>query len=333
MEPVFDVGLEVTRWLQAAWPQLESFFQFISQLGIEEFYLAMLPLFYWSVDKRLGKHLAYVFLLGHGLNSLGKASFRGPRPFWMDSRVGLADEISYGVPSGHTEAATVFYSFLAYWFKRRWVTFLALFMIVAMGLSRIYLGVYFVHDVAAGLLVGWVALAFYFLWQRYQARTYAKRILGQRLLMALLVPFVLAFIYAVVRLIVGEADTAVSWASFIPAAEMEALESMATAVGALLGLGIGINLERSRVRFQAGGAVWKRVLRYVVGIIVTVGLKEGLSFIFSFIFPADLTWLVISLRIIRYAILLLWVGYYGPMVFVRLHLANADPDPGIQMTI
>jgi hypothetical protein len=233
------------------------------------------------------------------------------------------------VPSGHTEAATVFYSMLAYWFKRGWVTFLALFMIVAMGVSRVYLGVHFVHDVVAGLLVGWLALAVYFLWQRYQAKQFAKRILGQRLLLAFLVPFGLGLVYALVRLLIGEADTAVSWASFIPVAELDGLESVATAVGALLGLGIGINLESSRVRFQAGGAAWKRAVRYVIGMVVTLGLWMGLKLIF----PADPLWLAIILRIIRYMLTLLWVGYYGPMLFVRLRLAEADPDPGIQMTL
>lgn len=329
MDPVFDFGLEATRWMQAAFPQLEGFFSFISSLGREEFYLALLPLIYWCVDKRLGKHVAYLFLFAHGLNSLAKAAFRGPRPFWLDGGVGLAEETSFGVPSGHTEAATVFYGFLAGWLKRGWATLLALFMIVAMGLSRIYLGVHFVHDVVAGLLVGVVVLLGYFVWCRYPGPQFAKRILGQRLLVALLVPLGLALVYTAVRLMIGEADTAVSWHAFISQADLDGLEAVATAVGALLGFGIAVNFEGSRVRFRADGPVWLRIIRYIVGMIVTLALWLGLKLIF----PDDPLWLAVPLRIIRYMLTLLWVGYYGPMAFVRLRLAEADPDPGIQMTL
>ncbi len=329
MEPFFDFGLEVARQWQIAYPQLAEFFRFISLLGQEEFYLVWLPLIYWCLDKRLGKHLAYVFLAAHGLNSLGKHSFRGPRPFWLDSSVGLGKEVSYGVPSGHTESAMVFYGLLAFWLKRRWMTLLALFMIVAMGLSRIYLGVHFVHDVAAGYLVGAVVLVGYFVWRRYWAVQFSKRILGQRLLAAILVPLGLALVYMVVRLFIGEPDTAVSWAKFIPDAELEGIEAMATAFGSLLGLGIGVNLEASRVCFKSGGAVWKRIVRYLVGMVVTVGLWAGLKIIF----PTDPLWLALFLRIVRYTLLLLWVGYYGPLVFVRLGLAEAQTKPDVRVAL
>ena len=329
MEPFFDFGLEVTRWLQAAYPQLVDFFRFVSVLGREEFYLVWLPLIYWCLDKRLGKHLAYVFLLANGANSLGKHAFRGPRPFWLDSKVGLSGETSYGIPSGHTESATVFYGFLAFWLKQRWMTALALFMIVAMGLSRIYLGVHFVHDVLAGLLIGVVVLAGYFVWQRHWAAQFTKRILGQRLLIALLVPLGLALVYVVVRLLMGAANTAVSWSQFIPDAELEGIEGVATAIGSLLGLGIGINLEASRICFRAGGAVWKRIVRYLVGIVVTVALWAGLKAIF----PTDPLWLALFLRIVRYTLILLWVGYYGPLVFVRLGLAEKEPKPGVHVAL
>lgn len=329
MEPVFDFGLEATRWMQAVYPQLAGFFRFISSLGQETFFLAALPLIFWCWDKRLGSHLAYVFLVSHGLNSLGKHAFRGPRPFWLDSGVGLSEETSYGVPSGHTESAMVFYGFLALWLRKRWMTALAIFMVVAMGVSRIYLGVHFVHDVAAGLLVAVIVLAIYWFWREYGAERFGKRILGQRLLLAFLVPIGLAVMYTAVRFIIGAPDMSVSWSAFIPDAELEGLEAVATAVGALLGWGIGLNLEKSRVRFRTDGPLWQRAARYIVGMVVTLAFYFGLKVVF----PEDPLWLGIILRIVRYTVTLLWVAYYGPMFFVRIRLATADPDPGIQMTL
>ncbi len=98
MDTLWDASLEATRWLQATYPQLAGFFTFISQLGLEEFYLAVIPLLYWSVDKQLGRHLAYVFLFVNALNPLFKHAFRGPRPFWLDASVELWPETSYGIP-------------------------------------------------------------------------------------------------------------------------------------------------------------------------------------------------------------------------------------------
>ena len=258
MEPVFTFGLEATRWLQGTFPQLEGFFRFMSALGQEQFYLIFLPLIYWCWDKKLGKYLVYVFMISAGLNALGKHLLRGPRPYWLDASVGLSAPMDYGVPSGHAQLTTTIYGFLAVWLKRGWVTWLAIFMIVAMCLSRVYLGVHFVHDVAAGFLIGLLLLIGFFVWYRYRSAQFNKLILGQKLFWAIVVPVVLAVVYVVGLLIIGEPNTAVTWAAFIPDAEREGIDAMMTALGALLGFGIGMHLEASRIRFKVDGPVWQR---------------------------------------------------------------------------
>ncbi|MCA9977982.1 MAG: phosphatase PAP2 family protein, partial [Anaerolineales bacterium] len=272
MEPILAFGLEVTKWLQGTFPQLVGFFKLMSALGEENFYLVVLPLIYWCLDKKLGKNLVYIFLLADGINVLGKHAFRGPRPYWLDPSVGLSESGGYGVPSGHTQLTTVIYGFLAVWYKQGWLILLAVFMIVAMGLSRIYLGVHFVHDVAAGLLIGLVILTGFFVWRHYSGSRFSKLILGRKLFWAVMVPLVLAVVYVIVRLIIGAPNTAVAWAAYIPDAELNGLEGMATAFGTLLGLGIGINLEASRTRFMVDGPIWQRALRYLLGLAVTVAI-------------------------------------------------------------
>lgn len=327
MESILEFGLEATRWLQATFPQLQAFFAFMSTLGNEEFYLLLLPLIYWCLDKNLGKNLVYVFLLADGLNVLSKHAFRGPRPFWLDASIGLGDTEGYGVPSGHTQLTTVIYGFLALWYKKGWLTLLAIFMIVAMGLSRVYLGVHFVHDVVVGLLIGLVILIAYFVWRRYGQSRFDKLILGQKLFWAVMVPLVLAGVYVIVRLIIGEPNTAVAWAGFIPGAELTGLEGIATAFGTLLGYGIGVNLEASRTRFMVDGPIWQRALRYLLGLIVTGVIWAGLGEVF----PDDPLWLAIPLRIFRYMLVTLWMSYYGPALFVRFKLAQARPESEVKL--
>jgi hypothetical protein len=327
MQPLFEIGLETSRWLQTTYPQLEGFFHFISSLGLEESYLVMLPLVYWCLDKRLGKHLAYVLLLSNGVNAFSKHIMRGPRPYWLDPSVGLAEAHDYGIPSGHTQLAVTLYFMLAGWLKRSWIWILAILLAISMAVSRIYLGVHFVHDVIAGFLLALLILAGYGLWLRYFQRDFAKRILGQRILAAIIVAVVLIVLYVIGRLLIGQPDQTVDWAEFIPEAELIGTTSMATAFGSLLGAGIGLNLESSRLRFLVGGPVWQRTARYLLGIVVAVAIWAGLKAVF----PEDPLWLALPLRTLRYFLILFWVSYSGPSMFVRLKLADAEPDPGINL--
>lgn len=329
MDSVLTFGLEATRWLQSTFPQLDAFFRLMSALGQEEFYLIFLPLIFWCWDKRLGKYLVYVFLFSAGLNALGKHLLRGPRPYWLDATLSLSESADYGVPSGHVQLTTTIYGFLAAWFKRGWVTLLAIFMIVAMALSRIYLGVHFVHDTVAGFLIGLLVLIGFFVWFRYRSSQYNKLILGQKLFLALVVPVGLAVVYVIGLLIIGQTNPAVAWATFIANAEKEGFDAMSTALGALLGFGIGIQLEASRVRFQVEGPIWQRALRYVMGLVITAVIWLGLGAVF----PDDPLWLAVPLRIFRYFLVTMWMSYYAPAVFVRLKLASASPEPEIKLEL
>lgn len=326
---IYESSLTLTQWLQETYPWLETFLYYFSELGIEEFYLAIIPLIYWCIHKQLGRHLAFVFLVSAMLNGIGKHAFRTPRPFWLDANVGLASEPSYGVPSGHTQMATATYLFIAYWLKKRWAWGAALLIILLMALSRVYLGVHFWHDIITGFLLGGSIIIGYVLWQKYAARNFNKQILGYRMMFALALPAGLALLYGLILLLIGEADMSVAWAAYIEAAEIASIEAVATGFGALLGAAIGLLLEPSRVRFQVEGAVWRRALRYLVGIAITLLIWGGLRAIF----PSDPLWLAIPLRVLRYTLILLWVAYYAPMVFVWLRLATAEPDPGITITM
>ncbi len=329
MDSFYGFSLDVIRWLQETFPQLESFFLFISNLGSLEFYLAALPLVYWTIDKRLGKLLGLLLFISVGVNTIFKQAFRGPRPFWLDPSVGILETSGYGIPSGHTQNSTVLFLLVAGWVRKGWVWLLAITMIMLMGLSRIYLGDHFVSDVIGGLLLGLIILLGFVLWRRYFAVSTSKRILGQRLLLVLTVTMILSLAYVSVVWLIGTPNLAVPWAAYIPEAELETKREMATAIGALFGFSIGIVLESTRIRFRADGPLGKRAARYILGIIITIVIWRGLGTLF----PDNPLWLAIPLRILRYALVTLWASYYAPALFVRLKLADADPDPGINLKL
>lgn len=329
MDPVYDFGLEASRWLQTQYPQLRTLMVGVSALGRFEFYLVILPLIYWCLHKQFGKQLIYIMAVANLLVNATKHLLRQPRPYWLDDSLALSTEPSYGIPSGHTISATVTYLFFASWVRRRWAWVLAGLVIFLMGLSRVYLGVHFVHDVVAGFILGVLVLIGDVTWRRNFHQQFRNRILGQRLLVVILVAIVPVTVYALVLLLLGAADETVAWGSFVAGAERESLDSVAAAAGLLLGVGMGFVLEATRVHFVVDGSARRRALRYLVGMVVVVLIWRGLGSIF----PEDPLWLALPLRLFRYWLAGMWVAYYGPYIFIRLDLADASPEPDVRLTV
>ncbi len=88
---------------------------------------------------------------------VGKLAFHRVRPIHP-----VYTESSYAFPSGHAAASIVLYGFLAFlvirqlagWRRRLNVIFLTAVIIMAIGFSRLYLGVHYLSDVWGGYLLG-----------------------------------------------------------------------------------------------------------------------------------------------------------------------------------
>lgn len=99
-----------------------------------------------------------VIFTGFYLNLVLKELYMRPRPEILP----LVQELTYSFPSGHSMNSFIFYSFLSYFIFRstrnRKIEIIAAsisaFLILAVGYSRIYLGVHYPSDVMAGFLAG-----------------------------------------------------------------------------------------------------------------------------------------------------------------------------------
>lgn len=143
---------------------LTDLVMFITNLGSVYAYVIIIPVIMvvlyingnnWKVPLQSAIVLLSTFLLNVAI----KWVIGRPRPF-EDQR--LVDATFYSYPSGHSMSATGFYGFLIYlviryiknfWLKTVLVIFLSL-LILAIGTSRIYLGVHYPTDVLAGFIAG-----------------------------------------------------------------------------------------------------------------------------------------------------------------------------------
>lgn len=105
----------------------------------------------------------WITLAGSGLFSLlGKLAFHRQRP----PGIGVFTEASFSFPSGHATIAAAFYGFIVYYLWRQaqsWnlrlnLLFGGAVLIIAIGFSRLYLGVHFLSDVLGGYLLGFLWL-------------------------------------------------------------------------------------------------------------------------------------------------------------------------------
>ncbi len=104
-----------------------------------------------------------LFMAGNALTLMIKALVQRPRPAASLVHV-LAHETSTGFPSGHALAAVLTAG--AAWFILRryhspWLGLVLVFYVLAVGWSRVYLGVHWVSDVLAGYIfgLGWLLLS------------------------------------------------------------------------------------------------------------------------------------------------------------------------------
>ncbi len=158
----FLTGYAAFHWV-ATWahPSLDVFFRIITDLGSHVLYFVVCAPLFWVVDRRRASVLFLLVLFSAYINTFAKLGFGTPRPDPALARVVDLREFqahSPSFPSGHTQGAIVFWYFVAAWAGRRWVSLLAIAMMILVGFSRIYLGAHFPIDVLGGFVLALLSL-------------------------------------------------------------------------------------------------------------------------------------------------------------------------------
>lgn len=166
MEAIDNFFIWLVRYF--ANPTMDQLMIRLSDLGAGSLYIliVLVCLSYFAFKREWRMVIIQVLCMGGGLalNVMLKYLFERNRPdlFQMVATAG------YSFPSGHAMVSLCFYGMLAFlaarrtasWFGRLAIIFSTILLIGAIGVSRIYLGVHYPSDVAAGYAAGATWLAF-----------------------------------------------------------------------------------------------------------------------------------------------------------------------------
>lgn len=122
---------------------------------------AVLCAVYWCFNKRLGRYLALALGVTLCVNGAVKDIFRIERMFNRPDFDGMGiishrveTATGYSFPSMHTQAAATFWGGFCMVTRKPVIRSLLIFFMIAVGISRMYLGVHYPLDVLFGLLLG-----------------------------------------------------------------------------------------------------------------------------------------------------------------------------------
>jgi membrane-associated phospholipid phosphatase len=320
IDTYFDLNFQILFAVQNLGSWLNFPMKFFTFLGNEEFYLLLMPAIYWCINARLGLQIGVILLLSNGVNTLMKIGFHRPRPYWLSDQVWIGGHLGdFSFPSGHAQIGISIWGFLAFTLRKGWAWIGAAAVIFLIGMSRIYLGVHFPIDIAAGWAVGALLLAAYIQLKKPVGTWLRKQSLGLQIVIiaGLIVLLLLAGFVLQQRL--------ENWQ--IPVDWMErageditsmGIVNLTTISGVFLGLGAGAAFLNSQGEFNTTGTITQKIIRYLVGLIGVAVLWAGLDALF----PDGATLAALVWRFIRYTLVGLWISWGAPLVFWALKLAH-----------
>ena len=296
--------MEVLRFLEGIRnPFLDGFFSFVTHFGEETIFIVLGLLFFWCINKKEGYYLLSIGFIGTVLNQFLKLFFRIPRPWVKDESFTIvesarAEATGYSFPSGHTQSSVGVFGAIARWEKNKILKTLCILLCVLVPISRLYLGVHTPLDV--GVSVG-IALAlifgFYPIIKKGFENDKTMRIV--LLIMVALSAGLLLFVLAYKFPKDVDANNLAS-----------GIKNAYKMLGCTLGIYIGFEVDRKYINFKTEATFWAQVIKYALGLLILLGIKEGmrapLNLIFGGSFIADG---------IRYFLIVIFAAIVWPLTF------------------
>lgn len=134
-------------------PLLTIVMQALSFLGHPLFWMLIIAAVYWQGRERKALFLAIIALFSISLVGIMKPFFGRQRPSDKIFKRLVQDFYSpFSFPSGHATVIAAYWAYFAKSTKAKTAAFFAIVLLVAF--SRVYLGVHFLSDIVAGIIIG-----------------------------------------------------------------------------------------------------------------------------------------------------------------------------------
>ena len=158
-------------------PKMTPIVKFITEFGNYTVMIPVIILFYlFNKDKSFNRYFTINLVAIFTSNFIVKNIIRRDRPI----DINLIIENGFSFPSGHSMVSFAFYGFIIYYVYhtdlkkplKYGLMALLSFIILLIGLSRIYLGVHYASDVIGGFLLAFIYLVIYikFIYKREKAK-------------------------------------------------------------------------------------------------------------------------------------------------------------------
>lgn len=301
MEWLLNFEVELIKWLQL---NMTPFFEFLAKaftfMGDQVMIVAVVGFLYWCYDKKLGTYVATNLMATLVYNPMIKSVVRRPRPYVkhrgdinclepVDKKADIYDAAAqgYSFPSAHTSNATAVYGSLAVktFKKKKWLSVALWVLICLIALSRTALGMHYLSDLLAGLLLGVITVLAVSLLQKY---------IKNRLVL-----------YCILT------------ASAIPGFFFCDDKDFYTCFGIMVGFFAADLFERRFVRFKNT----KNVLRVIIRLVVGVAIFSAVITVLKLPFGKEITEnpgaLSYAIRMLRYGIGTFTVMGLYPMLFKK----------------
>jgi membrane-associated phospholipid phosphatase len=333
MPGFFESQIPINLFLQSLGSWLTPVMKFFTLMGQEDFFIVAIVVIYWIFDRRVGLRIGVLLLLSNGLNSILKLAFHAPRPFWIETSIqAMADEPSFGFPSGHTQNATSTWGGLLLPVMRGWATAVFCLVVLLVAISRIYLGMHFLIDVIGGLVFGLLTVALYMKFENKIDAWISRRSLKQLLLVALLCSLAFILIFGVVQISLGGWQVPEEWKSnaligwpenpINPLSVRNLIKSAGTILGMLAGAAW---IDRKFPGYSIRGTASQKWQRLALGLAGLLVIYAGLGMVIS----KDSSLLPITLTYFRFALVGLWVTGVAPYLFMKTRLVTLSETADI----
>jgi len=241
----------------------------ITHLGDKELYIALLPIIYHGISRSLGIEILMIFSTSMWFGNMLKNLLRMPRPpeeLWKINVEG------FGFPSGHAQGSTTFWGFISAKYRDLVITLFTIVLVTFVSLSRVILGVHYIHDVIGGVAIGVTIVTISIIVKR------RLRNMNYRVLRLLIVMYSVIFLILPLFLNIStDIDYMIS--------------------GIILGAGLGhIELTRVSKARKTNLGLLERTIGSIMGLVIGgIGYLsiEGLSGIYLYIGYALLSFIII----------------------------------------